>query len=153
MADLTNKQKMFVAEYLKDLNATEAAIRAGYSPKNAAAIASRLVKKSQVDEAIKAAMAERANRVNLDAQWVLKRLTEISDRCMDAEPVLIREGNKWVESGEWKFDSAGANRATELIGKHLGMFRDKLEVSGADGGPILAVFGMSAEELAAIKDE
>jgi phage terminase small subunit len=54
----------------------------------------------------------------------------ISDRCVQGDPVLDRDGNP---TGEWKFDSSGANKATELIGKHLGLFRDNLNVSGSLG--------------------
>lgn len=71
---LTAKQEIFVAEYLKDLNATQAAIRAGYSSKNADGIASQLMAKTQVKDAIEAAKSAREERTQIDADWVLKRL-------------------------------------------------------------------------------
>lgn len=137
VAKLTPKQEAFIREYMVDLNATQAAIRAGYSGKNTDKIGSQLLGKSRVKAAIIEAQKERAERVQLDADWVLARLKLISDRCVQGEPVLDREGNS---TGEWKFDSAGANRATELIGKHLAMFTDKQEVTGKDGGPLEVVF-------------
>jgi phage terminase small subunit len=65
----------------------------------------------------------------ISVKWVLDSFKSIAERCMTAEPVLDREGN---ETGEYKFDSSGANKALENIGKHLGMFTDKLklDVSG-----------------------
>jgi phage terminase small subunit len=122
---LTAKQKMFVKEYLVDLNSTQAAIRAGYSAKTADRIGPELLGKTCVSQAIQEAKQERSDRLDLTADWVLQRFKDISDRCMQAEPVLDREGN---ETGEYKFDASGANRSTELIGKHLGMFVDKSEV-------------------------
>lgn len=62
--------------------------------------------------------------------WVMKRLMQVADRCMQAEPVLMfnRSTGEYEETGEYKFDSAGANRSLELIGKELGMFVDRKEV-------------------------
>lgn len=127
---LTPKQERFIAEYMIDCNATQAAIRAGYSPKTANEQGARLLANVSISRSVEVEQAKRAGKVGLDSEWVLRRLKEISDRCMQAEPVLIREGSEWVESGEYKFDSSGANKSTELIGKHLGMFTDKLEVNG-----------------------
>jgi len=122
--ELTAKQKMFVAEYLIDLNATQAAIRAGYSPRTANEQGARALANVSIQEAIEEAKRGRQEKLNLDAQWVLKRLKDISDRCMQADPVLDREGKP---TGEWRFDSSGANKSTELIGKHLAMFTDKVD--------------------------
>lgn len=58
----------------------------------------------------------------LDRGWVISRLMTITERCMQAEPVLDREGN---ETGEYKFDSSGANKALELLGKTLRMWDGK----------------------------
>ena len=128
---LTPKQQAFIAEYLIDLNASASAVRAGYSPKTAMEQGYQLLHKTSVAEAIAEEQSKRAEKVGLSSKWVLKRLQDISDRCMTAEPVMMREGSEWVESGEYKFDSSGANKATELIGKHLGLFTDKLEVNGS----------------------
>lgn len=131
---LTAKQQAFVDNYLIDLNATQAAIRAGYSEKTAYAIGEENLRKPEIKEAVDKALSERSERVKLDAQWVIERLKMISDRCVQGEPVLDREGNP---TGEWKFDSSGANKSTELIGKHLGMFRDNLNVTGTLGVKIV----------------
>lgn len=57
--------------------------------------------------------------------WVTTRLMQVAERCMQAEPVTDREGNN---TGEYKFDSAGANRALELLGREMGMFVDRKHV-------------------------
>jgi phage terminase small subunit len=127
MADkLTDKQRLFVKEYLVDLNATQAAIRAGYSENTATAIGHENLRKPNIQEALELAFKERGEKINIDTQWVLKRLVELNERCMQGTPVYDREGN---ETGEWKFEANAANRSLELIGKHLGMFTDKLESS------------------------
>ena len=130
MADLTAKQKRFIEEYLLDLNATQAAIRAGYSEKTAHVQGPRMLENVRVKQAITDAQKERTERVQIDQDWVLARLKLISDRCVQEEAVCDRDGN---QTGEFKFDSSGANRATELIAKHLGMFVDRVEHSGEIG--------------------
>ena len=129
----TAKQMMFIEEYMVDLNATQAAIRAGYSEKTACAQASRLLTNVNILARIEELKKTRAERLNLDAYWVLKRLMEISDRSMQAEPVMQwdYEEQQLVPSGEYQFDSSGANKATELIGKHLGMFKDTIRHENA----------------------
>lgn len=74
---LTPKQQMFVLEYLVDLNATQAALRAGYSAKTAGKAGTKNTQKGPIKEAIDAAMAERAKRINLSADRVLQELALI----------------------------------------------------------------------------
>lgn len=120
---LTDKQERFCQEYLIDLNGTQAAIRAGYSEDTAKVIASENLTKPYIKERIKVLQEQIALRLEISQDWVLKRFKDISDRCMTAEPVMIRdEDGNIVESGEYKFDSSGANKATEAIAKHLGFF-------------------------------
>lgn len=128
MADLTDKQKRFCEEYMIDLNATQAAIRAGYSERTAYSIGDENLRKPEISKHIQFLQSARSERTQIDADWVLARFKEISDRCMQKSPVMIRQGRDIVqkidEEGNhvWEFDSTGANRATELIGKHIGWF-------------------------------
>lgn len=87
---LTAKQQRFVAEYLIDLNATQAAIRAGYSEKTAAEQASRLLTNVKVAEAIQAAMKARSERTEINADWVLKRLAR--DATADLADLYTENG-------------------------------------------------------------
>lgn len=141
MPKLTDKQTAFVREYLVDLNATQAAIRAGYSERTASRIGPQLLGKTWVREAIETAQAKRARRVEVTQDYVLANLVEVVERTMQRAPVLDRKGEQVTdEEGRavWTFDAKGANRALELLGKHLGIFTDKVraEVSGPDGGPV-----------------
>lgn len=141
MPKLTDKQTAFVREYLVDLNATQAAIRAGYSERTASRIGPQLLGKTCVREAIEKAQAKRARRVEVTQDYVLANLVEVVERTMQRAPVLDRKGEQVTdEEGRavWTFDAKGANRALELLGKHLGIFTDKVkaEVSGPDGGPV-----------------
>ncbi|WP_276133056.1 terminase small subunit [Polluticoccus soli] len=130
---LTEKQELFCQEYLVDLNQTKAYQRA-FDVANigtAAAEASRLVTRNlKVSARIKQLMNERVERISLNQDWVLLRLQQISDRSMQCEPVMkwSHEEKRIIATGEYVFDSNGANRSTELIGKHMGMFKEKLEV-------------------------
>ena len=141
MPKLTDKQTAFVREYLLDLNATQAAIRAGYSERTASRIGPQLLGKTWVREAIEKAQAKRARRVEVTQDYVLSNLVEVVERTMQRAPVLDRKGEQVTdEEGRavWTFDAKSANRALELLGKHLGIFTDKVkaEVSGPDGGPV-----------------
>ncbi len=141
MPKLTDKQAAFVRQYLVDLNATQAAIRAGYSERTASRIGPQLLGKNWVREAIEKAQAKRARRVEVTQDYVLSNLVEVVERTMQRAPVLDRKGEQVTdEEGRavWTFDAKGANRALELLGKHLGIFTDKVkaEVSGPDGGPV-----------------
>ncbi len=73
---MTPKQTKFVREYLLDLNATQAAIRAGYSQRTAASIGQENLRKPEIATAIAAAKAERSERTKVDADWLLLRLAE-----------------------------------------------------------------------------
>ncbi len=107
---LTPKQERFVGEYLIDLNATQAAIRAGYSPRTADKKAASWVGKGRVSEAIKSAQEARSEKAGITAEWVLQRLKTEAER-------------QGAGAGH-----AARVRALELIGKHVGMFIDRVSV-------------------------
>lgn len=88
---LTKKQRLFVDEYLIDLNATQAAIRAGYSARRAAEIGYQLLQRPEVAQAIQAAMAERSKRTEVEADYVIRRLREIDE--MDVLDILEDDGS------------------------------------------------------------
>lgn len=115
---------MFCREYLVDLNATKAAIRAGYSEKTARQMGSENLSKPDVQEFISELMASRSERLQIDADWVLEQAVKVHERCMQAEPAMVNG----EPSGEFKFEHAGANKALEIIGKHVKVqaFADKV---------------------------
>ncbi|MFF6585815.1 terminase small subunit [Pseudomonas aeruginosa] len=88
---LTKKQRLFVDEYLIDLNATQAAIRAGYSTRRATEIGYQLLQRPEVAQAIQAAMAERSKRTEVEADYVIRRLCEIDE--MDVLDILEDDGS------------------------------------------------------------
>lgn len=134
---LIPKRAAFVREYLIDLNGKQAAIRAGYSPKSADVQASCLLANPKVALAVQELKEERAEQAGVDARWVLDNLIEVSQRCMQKVPVMtfdpIEKAMVQVQDGEgrdvWQFDSKGANQALQLIGKHLGMFTEKIDLN------------------------
>ena len=118
---LNPKQKRFCEEYVKDLNGTQAAIRAGYSKKTAKEQASHLLTKINIQQYIKE-LQEKIQKENwLTVDYITSGLKEVFERCKEGYPVFDKDGN--VVS--IKMDSAGANRAAELLGKHIGMFVDQ----------------------------
>lgn len=135
MQKLSAKQEQFCREYLVDLNATQAAIRAGYSPKTAYSMGQRLLKNVEVQKAVQSAMDERSKRTEVNADYVLTNLLEIVERCMQRAPVMHKGKQVVDEEGNdvWCFDGKVAVRALELLGKHKGMFTDKLQTEHSGG--------------------
>ena len=137
---LTAREERFCIEYLVDLNATQAAIRAKYSKKTAGAIGSENLKKPHISARIKELQFKVAEKIGIDINWITTRFKEISDRCMQAVPVMEFDATiKMMDQktndegkGVWEFDSSGANKATELLGKHIGYF----EVDNSQKQPI-----------------
>lgn len=134
---MTPKQELFVKEYLVDLNATQAAIRAGYSAKTAYSIGEENLRKPEIAEAVKKAMDERAKKIEITQDYVLKTIVETIERCkQEIEPIYQGTGENRIFTGEFKFDSQAVLKGSELLGKHLKMFTDKVEQTGANGGAI-----------------
>lgn len=129
---LTPQQEMFCQEYIVDYNGTQAAIRAGYSEKNARTHASRMLTNANILSRVRAIQKERLEKLAVTQESVILKLLEIYDRCMQAKPVMEWDYNerKYVATGEYTFDSRGALNALEMIGKHLAMFTNKIKHSG-----------------------
>ncbi|WP_158782487.1 terminase small subunit [Pantoea sp. BAV 3049] len=124
---LTDKQEMFCREYLIDLNATQAAIRAGYSEKTANRIAAQLLSKLDIQNRIAQLKAQRNEQVNIDASYVLRRLVEIDQ--MDVLDIVrddlsLKPVTDWPAS--WRRYISGFDLA------------EMFECTGEDGGKELA---------------
>ncbi len=133
---LTAKQQRFVEEYLVDLNATQAAIRAGYSVKTAHSCGPRLLGNAGVAAAIAAAKRERSEATQIDAEWVLKQAVELHRRCMqEVRPALHPKNRRQMTDDDgnalYTFNAAAANRALELIGQHVSInaYRENVQVN------------------------
>jgi phage terminase small subunit len=129
---MTKKQMRFVEEYLIDLNATQAALRAGYKETTAYCQGQRMLSKNvEVKKAIAAALAKRAKKSEITAEYVLSNLQLVVERCLQRAPVVNFKGSQ-VQDEEgrdvWSFNAPGANKALELLGKHLGMFTEKVDL-------------------------
>ena len=141
MAKLTAKQQRFVGEYLIDLNATQAAIRAGYSEKTAKSVGHENLTKPDIAEAISEAQNKRSERVEITQDYVLENIKKVIERCMQAEAVLSRDGSPVLVEGPegdltclFEFKENGALKGLELLGKHLGMFVEQKKVDVTTNG-------------------
>lgn len=101
---MTNKQEMFCREYLVDLNATQAAIRAGYSEKTAGVIGDENLKKPNIQNFIRAMMDKRAEKVELTAEYILDGIIENTDKCKQEGRLAL------------------VFRGLELLGRHKKLF-------------------------------
>lgn len=138
------KHELFCREFIVDLNGKEAAIRAGYTANSAKVTACRMLTKANLRMRIVELMDERSKRTMIDADFVVRNLIEINARCQQQVPVMVFDpvgktmGPKQDVEGNnvWEFDSNGANRALELLGRHLGMFTDKNRVTVINEQPL-----------------
>jgi len=176
---LTPRQSRFVDEYLVDLNATQAAIRAGYSEKTADSQSARLLVNVKVQSTIQGRMHRRSERTEVDSDYVLRRLADIDE--MDILDILTDDGalkpiKDWPKT--WRTTLSGLDISTtitnfkeeltenilkkikwpdkvknlELIGKHVDVqaWRERLEHTGPNGGPIQTINSeMTPQEAAA----
>ncbi len=151
---MTKKQKRFIEEYLVDLNATQAAIRAGYSPDTAGSIGSENLKKPEIRARIEKAIAERSKRTGINQDRIVMELAKIAllnpkglvnfdeatikedaadeDVAAVASVRVKRFPTKDGEGVEREVKMYDKTKALELLGRHLGMFKDKVEISGLD---------------------
>lgn len=149
---LTEKQKRFVEEYLIDLNATQAAIRAGYSGNTAKEIGYENLTKPHIATEIEKAMEERSERTKISADRVLDEIAhsafdDISNYLSFTPDEEARYGMRIdvKDSGEidtrnisevsigkdgFKFKLYGKDQALVNLGKHLGLFKERIEHSG-----------------------
>lgn len=161
---MTPKQARFVAEYLIDLNATQAAIRAGYSPRTASEQGTRLLGKAQIAKAVADAQAKRLARLDLTADRVLQEIARIafSDirtwftaegklRPIHELPTDVaaalgsvevrrertrRDGEAVTEEDVVKLKAWDKPRALDMLAKHFGLVRERHEHTGRDGSPL-----------------
>lgn len=143
---LTNKQSTFCKEYLVDLNATQAAIRAGYSEKTANEQGSRLLANVSIQNAIQEAMDARSKKVGVTAEWVLAEIQKVAalnfQDLYDEDGVLIEihklprevaaavsqiEINLTEGCAAQKVKTHDKLKALEMLGRHLILFTDKTE--------------------------
>ncbi len=162
---ITPKQAAFCAEYMIDLNGCQAAIRAGYSKKTAQEQASRMLSNVKVQAEVSRLLQERADRVEITADTVLREILQVaradigqafnkdgSLKALHDMPEQTRRAIAGVDVFE-EFDGRGSERAQigwtkkirfwdkvralELLGRHLKLFSDKIELTGKDGGPLV----------------
>ena len=153
------KQKRFCAEYLVDLNATQAAIRAGYSPASAGSIGYELLKKPDIRARIDKGIAEQERRTGINADRVLRELGRIAfvsaPDLVNMDDATLKEGasaddlaaiasvkvktipGPMGDGFEREIRLADKLKALELIGKHLGMFTDKVELNAIEAVQIV----------------
>lgn len=184
---LTPKQKRFVEEYLIDLNATQAAIRAGYSQRTARQIGEENLSKPDIFSAVQEAQAKRSERTEITQDMVLQELAKIGfsdirkivrwgetmlrmETDKDGNDVVVPyHGLSLIDSSE--IDDATAAAISEVaegrngltvklhdkkgalvdIGRHLGMFKDRVEHTGKDGGPVQVV-SMTPDDIKRVMD-
>lgn len=151
--EFTAKQAKFIKEYLIDLNASQAAARAGYSKKSSGEEGARLLSNVRVSAEIKAEMAKREKRTEVTQDYVISIILDTIKRCQQAEPVLDRKGNHvLIENAKGKmvpayvFEPRSIMKGAELLGKHVGIFeKDNKQKQSADAAALLAALALAPD--------
>ena len=131
---MTDKQKRFVNEYLIDCNATQAAIRAGYSSKTAKSAGQRLLTKVDVKKEIDAKMSKMQDKTIASAEEVIRYLSSVMRGESSSEVVVVEGvGDGCSEARKVKKapDERERLKAAELLGKRYGIYSDKVNLDGA----------------------
>lgn len=140
---MTAKQQRFADEYLIDCNATQAAIRAGYSPKTARQIGEQNLSKLDVKAYIDARLAEISSSRIADGKEVLEYLTAVM-RGQHTEETLCLDGDGMQRKINIDVSAKDRLKAAELIGKRYGLFKENLDVTG--GVPVVISGGEDLED-------
>lgn len=130
MAKLTAKQQRFCDEYLIDLNATQAAIRAGYSEKTARKIGQENLTKPDIKSYIDVRMAEKESELIADQDEVLKYLTSVMRGQSRSSVVVVENTGDFMSAAremEKAPDEKERLKAAELLGKRYGLYTDRVE--------------------------
>jgi phage terminase small subunit len=135
---LTPKQKAFAREYVKDNNGKEAAIRAGYDEKYAKQQAYENLTKPYLKEVIQEKQAVLAEKAQVSAEFVINNFLEILNFNKQIEEFTQNDGEN-VRVKKKMIDAQAALKASELLGKHLGLFVEKLQVTGKDGKDLIPI--------------
>lgn len=129
---MLDQHKRFADRYFETLNGAESARYAGYAESGAKQEAVRLLERDDVSEYLQSLRAEYSAKTGITKEWVIKRFEHISDACVKAKPVMRWDASlkEFVpvedEHGNpvYEFDSSGANKATEMLGKIIGIFSE-----------------------------
>ncbi|MCQ2439429.1 MAG: terminase small subunit [Oscillospiraceae bacterium] len=143
---LTFKQRLFVHQYMVDLNGTQAAIRAGYAEKTAASTASRMLRMPEIVAYRDALMEERFRAIGIDKYNIAMCVWQIYLKCTEKVPVLEWDSvtHGWVESGTWQFDVKGALKALEMLRQMLPDMNKENDNGGDDFGGLEAMLAGSS---------
>ena len=123
---LSEKRKKFSREYIKDFNASRAYRDSGYSKKFSNSNVTKLLQNTAIQEYLTGLISKQEDKAEITVAEIIQDLKLLKDRCMQACEVTDKDGNS---TGEYRFDSAGANRSLELLGKHLAMFVERSELT------------------------
>lgn len=166
MRDLTEKQKVFVSEYLKDFNGSRA-YKVAYpdckTDATARVNASKLLTNTNISEAIREKADKQLEKVDVDVSYIIKNIVEITERCMQHEPVteydpvnkeyvqvtaelFDENGNPAGETGVYQFNARDGLKGLELLGKYKNIFKENVDVNVKTSNKLKDVFSQLGGE-------
>ena len=143
---MNEKQEIFVREYLKDFNGTRAYKEAyGCNEESARRLASRLLTKVDIQQAIKEQANKRLDEIDVDVAYIVSNIKEVTERCMQKKPVMYfdkidkewkqetamveKEDGSVREEGVWTFQAGNALKGLELLGKYKAIFSENVNLN------------------------
>lgn len=150
MAELEKKKhERFAQEYVVDYNATAAALRAGYKESNARQQGSALITNPNISARVRELQQEQAKRLAISSDMVLLEALKVYKNCMAPTPCLQRneKTGKYEQVGVYAFDSKGALRALELLGKATGLFDKKPDSNPESNNLLQQLIAATGEDI------
>lgn len=165
MKELTEKQKIFVSEYVKDFNGTRA-YKAAYpdcNEESARRQGSRLLTNVDVQKAINEKANKHLDKIDIDAEYIIRNIVEITERCMKHEPVMEydpknreyiqktvelfdEDGDPAGKAGVYQFNARDGLKGLELLGKYKNIFKENLDVNVTSSKKLKDVFNQIGGE-------
>lgn len=159
MKDLTEKQKIFISEYLKDFNGSRA-YKVAYGVKNDATArtgASRMLTNDNVQKAMQEKANKHLEKIDIDTEYIINNIKEVTERCMKKQPVMDfdyeekcltqRETELFDEDGDpagtagvYTFNARDALKGLELLGKYKNIFKENVDVNIKNSKKLKDVF-------------
>jgi phage terminase small subunit len=147
---LSIEQTLFLTEYRKTRNATKAAFACGAPGKNASAEGRKMMEDPEIKLALIQDAEKMRKQCDVDEEFIINALKDNLERAMAAEEILTSKGSS---TGKFRYNGQVANRTLELLGKHIGMFKDIEPQTNTNTGPTILIVNPDGRKILQVESQ